>query len=237
MIAAEKSLTAAQAGYANQSTIAGERRVTAPIDGTVSAVNIKNGDDLGKTSSATASQTPVIIGDLRTLEAQVAVNEVDISRVSVGEKVMIQFPALTGLTLTGKVEQIDALGTITQGVVTYNARVAFDSIDPRLKPGMSVSASIIVGSKQDVLLVPNGAVKSQGSTMYVQVIQNGSTVPTQVPVQTGDSNTTDMEITSGLSAGDSVVTQTIDPNAKTTTPTGGSGVRIPGLGGGGGGRG
>ncbi len=232
---AEKNLASARADLANQKSNAAERRVVSPIDGTVNAVNVKNGDDLSKVSSGNARQVPVIIGDLGTMKSQVQVNEVDIAGVSKGQKVMMKLDALNNFETTGKVEKMDSLGTLTSGVVTYNVTIDFDSLDPRIKPEMSISASIITDVKQNVLTVPSSAVKSQNGGTYVQVL-NG-TAPEQKNVTVGASNSTDTEIVSGLSEGDKVVTQTINSSATTTT-TGGStnrssSIRIPGLGGGG----
>lgn len=127
-------------------------------------------------------------------------------------------------------------------MVTYNVTIDFDSLDARIKPEMSVSASIITAVKQDVLTVPSSAVKIQNGTNYVEVL-NGAT-PEQKNVTVGTSNSTDTEIVSGLSAGDKVVTQTINSSSassastSSTSRTGGGagGIRLPGLGGGGGGR-
>ena len=163
-------------------------------------------------------------------------NEVDVANVSIGQQAVLTFDALPGFTETGKVEKMDSLGTLTQGVVTYNLTIGFDSLDSRIKPGMSVSASIITQVKQDVLIVPNSAVKNQGGSYYVQVL-NGGTAPVQQNVQIGIANSTETEITSGINAGDKVVTQTINPSATSSTSTSSSaagGLRLPGLGGGGG---
>jgi len=236
--AAEQALTVAQqaSGTSNlslqyQQQTAGKRLVVAPSDGTVNAVNIKNGDDLSKLSSGSSRAIPIIIGDLTTIKAQVQVNEVDVSNVQVGQKVMMTFSAIDGLTVSGKVDAIDSLGTVTQGVVTYNAKISLDTLDSRLKPGMSVSASIITGVKQDVIIIPGSAIKKQGNSNYVQVLNSGTT-PVQTDVTVGAANNTETEITSGLSVGDKVVTKTVNPSATTTTTTTSSSaasrVRIPG---------
>lgn len=230
--AAQESLRVSVLDYQKKIADAAKRNVLAPISGTVNAVNVKNGDDLGKISSSSTRQAPIIVGDLSTLKAYVQVNEVDIPNVSIGQKVMLKFMAIDGLTISGKVEKMDSLGTVTQGVVSYNVTVGFDTLDPRVKPGMSVSASIITGIKQGVLIVPNSAVKSQGNSIYVEVLGNNGTTPQQVPVEVGASNNTDTEIIGGIAEGDKVVTQTIDPNAKATAANG-QGFRMPGLGGGG----
>lgn len=245
---AEAAITSAQASidstssnFGYQKEQAGKRNVVSIIDGTVNAVNIKNGDDLSKLSSGSSRQVPIIIGDLGTMKAQVQVNEVDVANVSIGQKVMMKMDALNNFETTGVVEKMDSLGTLTSGVVTYNVTIDFDSLDPRIKPEMSVSASIITAVKQNVLTVPSSAVKTQGGTTYVEVL-NGA-APEQKTVTVGTSNSTDTEIVSGINVGDKVVTQTINASTSTTTGStsstnrtggGAGGIRIPGLGGGGG---
>jgi membrane fusion protein, macrolide-specific efflux system len=239
---AEQSLAAAQADLANQRSNAGKRKVVSLLTGTVNAVNIKNGDDLSKLSSGSSRQVPIIIGDLGTMKAQVQVNEVDVANVSVGQKVMMKLSALDNFEASGIVEKMDSLGTVSSGVVTYNVTINFDSLDPRIKPGMSVSSSIITDVKHNVLIVPSSAVKMQGGTTYVEVL-TGAT-PEQKTVATGVSNSTDTEIVSGINEGDNVVTQTINSSASSgasassasRTSSGAGGLRIPGLSGGGGGR-
>ena len=230
---AQQNVSSAAADLANQKLNAAKRNVTSPIDGTVNAINVKNGDDLSKLSSGSSRTVPIIIGDLGTMKAQVQVNEVDIPNVTIGQKAMMTFSAIDGLSVSGKVEKMDSIGTLASGVVTYNVTIDFDTLDARIKPEMSVSAAIITDVKQNVIIVPNAAVKTQSGSSYVEVL-NSSTTPTQVAVKTGASNNTDTEITSGLNVGDKVVTQTISSTATSTTTTSSSnnrngGVRIPGL--------
>jgi RND family efflux transporter MFP subunit len=223
---AQQNLAVSAADYRNQLADAAKRKVTAPIDGTVNEVNIKNGEDLGKSSSSSTKLSPIIIGDLGTLKASVSVNEVDIPNVAEGQKVTFKFSAIESLELSGKVEKIDSLGMITQGVVTYNVTIGFDAIDSRIKPQMSVSANIITAVKENVLLVPNGAVKTKNGNSYVEVLGDRQTVPTQKEVKVGLSDSTNTEILSGISSGDKVVTQIISATAKTSaTSTAGSGNR------------
>jgi len=226
---AKKNLEAALADHRDQQSKAAERKVTAPISGTVNEVNIKNGDDLGKISSGTTTkQSPMIIGDLGTLKASISVNEVDISRVSIGQKVMLKFDALDSLEVSGRVEKIDALGTINQGVVTYNVIVNLDTLDSRIKPEMSVSASIITDVVSNAIIVPSGSVKNEGGENYVEVLKGS--VPERKTVTVGAANNTQTEIKSGLIEGDQVVTQTIDPNAspRSSTTQGGGAFRLGG---------
>jgi RND family efflux transporter MFP subunit len=231
--AAKENVKVVGARYQNALTDAKKRNVVAPINGTVNAVNIKNGDDLSRLSSSSNSQAPIIIGDLNTLKAQVEVNEVDVSNVNIGQKATMTFNAIDGLMLTGKVEKMDSLGTLTSGVVTYNVTLGFDSSDPRIRPAMSVSTSIITGVKQDIIIIPNSAVKSQNGSSYVQILKDGRTTPQRTLVEIGISNNTETEIINGVNVGDKVVTQTISSSAATATSTSSSSLRVPGLGGGG----
>ncbi|MFZ2188699.1 MAG: efflux RND transporter periplasmic adaptor subunit [Candidatus Moraniibacteriota bacterium] len=228
---AEQNLAVSAADYRNQLADAAKRKVTAPIDGTVNEVNIKNGDDLGKISSGSTKLSPIIIGDLGTLKASVSVNEVDIPNVAEGQKVMFKFSAIDDLELSGKVEKIDSLGTITQGVVTYNVTIGFDVTDPRIKPQMSVSANIITAVKQNVLLVPDSVVKTQNGKSYVEVLNDGNALPVQRTVEVGLSNNTDTEIVSGINSGDKVVTQTISSTTKAASATASSAGSRGGMGG------
>jgi HlyD family secretion protein len=238
LISTQKSYNATITDYNNQIANGAKRTVIAPIDGTVSAINIKNGDDLSRLSSGNnASSAPMIIGDLTTLKAQIQVNEVDVPNVSIGQKVMMTFSAIDGLTMSGKIEKMDALGTISQGVVTYNVTIGFDSLDSRIKPQMSVSAKIITEIKQDVIAVPNSALKTQGNVTYLEVLDSATQKPQRRTIEIGSANNTETEIVSGVKVGDNVIIQTIDPNVKTTTTTSTSGVGGAGgaRGGGGGG--
>ncbi len=213
--------------------------ITAPFDGVVTNITARAGQPASGTLAVLVSNAQL---------AQATLNEVDVVNVKLGQQATVTFDALPNITLTGKVVEVDTLGTVVQGVVSYNAQVALDIPNPDVKPGMSDTVSIITGVKQDVLLVPNEAVKSQGSNQYVQVLElpQGETLsaqgvtsavaPANQPVQTGISNDTMTEITSGLAEGQYVVTRIITAAATTAAQTpsaGGAGIRIPGITGGG----
>lgn len=229
--AAEESLRAAKVNYAKAVADASKRRVVSPISGTVNEINIKNGDDLGGNSASASKVTPMIIGDLATLKASVDVNEVDVSHIAIGQKASLSLSALGDSVFTGKVEKLNALGSVTSGVVSYAVTVGFDTPDSRLKPGMSVSASIVYAVKSDVLLVPTSAVKSDAEGIFVQAFSDGT--PKRVSIETGIASGTDTEIVRGLSEGETIVVRAIPSgNSSSTASTRSSGgFRIPGFGG------
>ncbi len=200
----------------------------APFDATVGKIGVKKGDPVAPGG---------VLATLLTKEkfAELSLNEVDVSKIHLGDKVTLTFDAIEGLTLSGKVSEIEAIGTVSQGVVTYAVKISFDTDDARIKSGMSVSASIITGVKPDVLSVPSGAVKSRGGSLYVEVFPSFSesvlsaspeafttgavsnTLPMQKEVAVGMSNDTATEIVSGLSEHEAIIFRTISATKGTTT--------------------
>lgn len=178
--------------------------VRAPFDGIVTEINVKRGDSV---SSGTALAT--LLSKQRL--AEISLNEVDVAKVKIGQKATLTFDALENFELTGQVIDIDSIGTVSSGVVSYNVKIGFDAQDERIKPGMSVSAVIITEVKPDVLLVPNSAVKTQGSQAYVEILENGK--PQSQSVELGEANDTLTEVSGNIQAGKEVITQTITNNA------------------------
>lgn len=207
--------------------------IRAPFDGLVTGITLKKGDTV---SASTVITTLLGHGQAATL----SLNEVDAAKVAVGQKVSLTFDAVPDVTLTGVVSDLDGVGTVSQGVVTYVATIVFDTADDHIKPGMTVSATIITNVKTDALMVPSSAVKTQGDVSYVEVFDvpmtvggtegvTSDTAPRHQVVTVGLENDTSTEIISGLKAGDQIVTRTVTA-AKTATQTapslfGGAGTR------------
>lgn len=219
----ELSLQQKQNALADARAKLADYYVRAPFDGVITNVNASKGD---AASSGTAIVTEITMQRL----AVISLNEVDAAKVKVGQQATMTFDAIDGLSIAGHVYQIDAVGTVTQGVVNYNVYIALDTQNDQIKPGMSVNASIILEVKTDVLAVPSSAVKTSNGVSYVQILDNASAgqtssgqgvtsslPPTQQSVQTGISSDTLTEITSGLNDGESVVTQTIVPSSASQT--------------------
>ncbi len=184
--------------------------IRAPFDGVIASFSLKKGDTV---SSGGAIAT--IINKQYT--ATISLNEVDAAKVKIGQKVIITFDAIEDLTLTGEVAEIDTLGTVSQGVVSYNVKIIFDIQDERFKSGMTVTTNIILSSKTDVLMVKTSAIKTQGNINYVEVLIDG--VPQQKTITIGDSNDTMTEVLSGIDEGDEVVTQKITASSVTASQT------------------
>lgn len=198
--------------------------IRAPFDGIVTNFTLQKGESV-------SSNTVIASLISKQKIAEVILNETDVAKVKIGQKANLTFDAIQDLNISGEVVEINTLGTVTQGVVTYGAKIAFDTQDERVKPQMSLSASIITEVKQNVFLVPNSAIKQQDGMPYVELAKEvtaesskiaanvsgllpASTLQIQsVQVQTGISNDTMTEVTNGLKEGDLVVTETIDSSS------------------------
>ncbi|HSX24526.1 MAG TPA: efflux RND transporter periplasmic adaptor subunit [Candidatus Andersenbacteria bacterium] len=240
--AAQDAYSVAQANLSNQQTsiqaaaanlnasrisyqILTNQAITAPVAGKIVNMNLIPGQIVGSsnssssTSSSTTPPTLFSIIDFSSMRATIAISEVDISNVSLGQITTVTFDALPDKTFTGTVSNVNAVGTTTQGVTTYSVEITLDAITPELKPGMTVNASIITNKKQNVVLVPSTAVQTQGGQSVVEIVKNGTTQG--VPVTVGDSNDSETEIVSGVNAGDAVVTNPTTTTSSTSNTRGG----------------
>jgi len=214
--------------------------ITVPFNGIVASVKGKKGDSVS---------TGTVLASVITQQkiAEISLNEVDAAKVKTGQKATLTFDALPEVSITGKVTELDTVGTVSQGVVSYGVKIVLDSDDERIKPGMSVTADIIVDAKTDVLVLPNSAVKSQGNSYYVELVEadeklsqqllaNASGVilpqaPKKQLVEIGLSNDTSTEIVSGLNEGQIVVSSIITPTNQSNQTKRNQQFQIPGMGG------
>ncbi len=163
--------------------------------------------------------------------ATISLNEIDAAKVQIGDKATLTFDAVNNLSIAGHVSDVSVIGTVSSGVVTYTITIALDTNDSRIKPGMSVNAAIVTDVEENVLTVPNAAIKTQGSISYVQELPQkvsaaqvaagvtSATPPKNIPVTVGVSNSTVTEILSGLSSGDQVIIKTTTSGSSATTGT------------------
>ncbi|HZK66043.1 MAG TPA: efflux RND transporter periplasmic adaptor subunit, partial [Chloroflexota bacterium] len=193
--------------------------ITAPFDGIVSAVSANVGEQV----QVAGGGSVVTVVDPKAFRVDVAVDETDVAKLVVGQPATITFDALPDQRLQGKVISVAPTGTTSQGVVTYPVSINVENATGGFPGGMSASISIETERKDNVVLVPNRAVKTQGRNKVVEVkAGEKSEIRT---VQVGSSNDQMTEIVSGLAAGDQVVIPT------TTTSGTNTNARVPGMGG------
>jgi len=201
--------------------------LTAPIGGVITEVNIATGFD--------APAGAAIVIDAPGFQVTTDVVESDLASVEVGQTATVSIDAV-GADVTGTVTAISPLATQGGSVVSYPVTVVLDETPEDAHAGMSADVTITTATAEGVLTVPTAALQGTEGNYRVRTLAVDGTV-TAVPVEVGLATASLAEITSGLSAGTTVVTGTASDLAGTsTTGTGGfggpGGGFVPGGGGG-----
>ncbi len=200
--AAQAQIVSAQGQAQQAQANLADTVITAPSDGTITSVDTKVGEQ------APALQEAIILQDVNNLHVEADVSEADVASLQPGQSVDITFDALgPDRHFAGTVLSIDPGATVISGVVDYLVKASIPQISD-VKPGMTANMTILVAQKQNVLAVPSSAIISQNGNEYVRVIDDPKKKTYhQAQVQTGlNADGGLVEITSGLSAGQSVVT-------------------------------
>ena len=207
------SLENAQLSLKNAQEKLEDYTITSTITGEVIEKNLDVGDNIsGMSSSGSTVTYPAVIYDRSQLTFDMAIDERDISKIQVGQKVEITADALDSQSFTGVVDKVNINGTTVNGNTSYPVTVKVDGAPEELYPGMNVSAKIIVEEAGSVLTLPVEAVE-RGDTVLVALPgcldENGlianlsATEQRQVTLGRNDDNY--IEIVDGLEEGDVVV--------------------------------
>ena len=191
-------ISAAQARVdAAQATI-NLARVIAPFAGTVTEAYPLPGDQIA------AGATAFRVDNLSSLLVDVEVSEVDINNVSAGQPVTLSFDAILGKDYHGQVVEVAQTGTSVQGVVNFKVTVELTDADTDVKPGMTAAVNIVVNEMQDILLVPNRAVRLIDGERVVYLLVDGQ--PVKTGIRLGPSSDTVSVVAGGdIKEGDTVV--------------------------------
>jgi len=213
--------------------------IIAPFAGFITKVYVEGGDEVLKGTVA------VQLADPSKFEADILVSEMDIFQVQLGGKAMVQADAMQELSLPAEVTHIAPTATIQSGVVNYEVKVELQSLeaveqeqmpttipeDFQLREGLTVTVNIVVAQRNDVLLVPNGAITTQAWQTYVQVMSPDGVIEER-SITTGIRNWQYTEVTDGLSEGEKVIMAQETTSTSTTSQQGQrpSGGFMPGMG-------
>ncbi len=207
---AQANVRAAQAARDLAAERINQAKLVAPFDGTVIRADLDTG------GFVSAGRPVITVADLSHLRVTINIDETDIPRVSVGLPVDLDFDAFPNLTITGSVSEIASSATIMQGVVNYTVKVNINPIDANVKLGMTANANIQVAQKDNVLLVPNRAIRALNNNRRIVSVYDGLQLK-EVGLKLGMSNDQETEVLAGLEEGQRVVV--------TALPTG-----VPGFG-------
>jgi HlyD family secretion protein len=210
-------VAAARAGLRAAEARVNQSKLTAPFDGTVTAIHYSAGD------SVTPGQSAVVVADLEPMHVETAIDELDIARIDVGQPVTLTLDALPDVTLDGLVAETDLAPTQVDGSTEYPVRVDLQTVDERARVGMTVALDILVASKEDAVLVPNWALRFDSDTGSVYVMIDGPNGPERQDIKLGLRNDSMSEVVSGIDPG-SVVTVAVTPESPSFPgPFGGGG--------------
>ncbi len=172
LIVLKSNLDNAKANMENALSNYESRIIRAPFAGQVGGFNAQIGMQVSSNDS---------LGKIITQDkvVNITLNEVDAAKIGINNPVTLTFDAIPDLVLNGKIQYIDPLGNVNQGVVNYNVRVSISDKNEAIKAGMTASADISTSVHKDTLIVPSSAIKTIGNRKFILVadlfVQNFST--------------------------------------------------------------
>lgn len=216
--AAKASIMQAEANYATAAANMGYTKIISPVKGIVISKEV----EVGQTVAA-SFQTPTLFTvaeDLTKMRIETSVSEADIGKVKEGQEVEYTLDGYPDSTFKGKVTQVRLSPTTESNVVTYTVIIEVENDEGKLMPGMTANVSIITGKKEDILTVPNVALKftiADNTKRYdkkgIWIEKKGK--PVRINVETGVSDDTYTEIISDeIKDGDIVYTRSLTANKK-----------------------
>ena len=197
--AAKAQISQYQASLRTAMTNLGYTKIIAPVDGTVISREI----DLGSPVAASfqAPELFTIAQDLTNMQIEVSVSEADIGKVEEGQDVTYTIDGYPDQNFKGKVTQVRLSPTTESNVVTYTVIVDVNNEDLKLKPGMTANVSIITDRSENVLCVPNMALKftpdingPKYKNQGIWILEKGK--PKRIEIKTGANNDSNTEIIS-----------------------------------------
>jgi HlyD family secretion protein len=228
---AQQKVTQAQVGQAQAAlkiakTNLQYTNILSPVDGTV----ISRSVDVGQTVAA-SFQTPTLFSiaqELTKMQINTSVDEADIGKIQTGQEVSFTVDAYPDTLFSGKVSEVRNSPTTVSNVVTYDVIIKVDNPQLKLKPGMTANVSITIETRQDVLRIPNAALRfkpaeAKGTTYdkkemkgtKVWILENGKPKPVKVTIGLSDGTYTEISV-GELNAGQEIITDDLN-NKKTSS--------------------
>ena len=208
---AGKASANTQNGSGGGTTVGGNISVSGGAASGGSAASAQSTSSAAASQSASVSEsdssnsvTAFTVSPDESMELAISVDELDILSISEGQSADITFDALEDQIFTGTVASISGTASVNGGVAKYTVKIEVPK-DENMRIGMNASATIKVEDKQDILLIPSAALQERGDKTFVYTGQSeDGTLQDEAEVETGLSDGSNVEITGGLSEGDTV---------------------------------
>ena len=154
---AQASVAQREAALAQARVDLARTRITSPVNGIV----IKRAIEKGQTVAASlqAPELFIIARNLRDMQVEASIDEADVGRIRSGQKASFTVDAFPGRSFEGQISQVRKAALNVSNVVTYVAVVTFSNTDGRLLPGMTANVRVITDQRDNVLKVPNAALR------------------------------------------------------------------------------
>jgi RND family efflux transporter MFP subunit len=202
---AENDAAIAEARSANLRDKLAKTTIRAPHDGTLLLRDLTEGQVI---TGAAAQNGGTILGevaDLSALMVRTNINEIDVARLKLGDAARVRIDPLRTVTMTGTIKRIAASATesLQDRTRVFPVDVVLDSVEPRLRPGMSATVTFTLARAEDTLSVPLSAVFSNADSVRYVFVRKGEGFEAR-GVDIGIADTRRVQILSGLQAGDEV---------------------------------
>jgi HlyD family secretion protein len=185
--------------------------IIAPFDGTVTQAESAVGNQVS------AGTVAFRVDDISHLLVDVQVSEVDINTVAIGQSATLTFDAILAKEYHGKVVEVGQAGDTVQGVVSFTVTVELTDADKLVKPGMTAAVNVVIEEQNDVVLIPNRAVRLVDAERVVYVLVDGQ--PVQVKIKLGSTSGIDsVLVEGGIKEGDLII---LNPPSNNSGPFGG----------------
>jgi HlyD family secretion protein len=146
--------------------------IKSPIDGIVLDRNINVGDTVVDSSSNNSSSIFTIAENLREMQIEANVGELDVTSITKGQQVRFTLESLPGRRFSGVVDTLRMVPVVSNNVVNYTVIINVENRDGSLMPGMTCAVDFIVERSENVLIVPNAALRYQPTGLTVQQISD-----------------------------------------------------------------
>jgi HlyD family secretion protein len=173
--------------------------ITAPFDGVVADITIIEGNDV---STAVLATPAISLVDTSEIEMSGLIDEIDIAMVQPGQEVNILLDALPEQEVKGRVAFISLVGATQVGVVSYDTTITLENPVEELRDGMTATAEVIIERRDDVLFIPNRALRGTWENPKVLVLVDEQAEEREITLGLTDGINT--EVLSGLEEGEKV---------------------------------
>lgn len=223
LLQAQSQLQKSQASLKTAQTQVNYTTITAPRAGVVVKKYVEKGSIVTAGQQAyggsSSGVTIVELADVSRMQVLAQVDETDIGKISMHQRVNVTVDACPGEKFPARVIKIAPQAVVNSNVTTVPVTVELDRADSRLKPAMNATCDFVVGSKSNVLAVPVEAVTETDNGKYVTVLDHDKQITR--PVTVGLVGNDDCEIISGISEGETLVITDEEKSKKTTQDHGG----------------